>query len=514
MSNRTKNSTRNMLFGGINRFVSIFFPFIVRTVIIKVLGEEYLGLNSLFSSILQVLNVTELGFSSAISASMYKPIAEKDTYMISALLRLYKNIYKLLGYGLLIIGFGLLPFLKYFINGEPPTGVNIYLLFILYLLQTVCSYLFFAYKVTLINAHQRSDLTEKVGAISRIITSILQIFVIVVLKNIILYVFLNLICTLVYNLGCSYIADKRYPEYKCSGDLSNEIKSNITKNIGALAIQKIGNTVSTTLDTIIISAFLNLSTVAIFGNYNYIITAIITFISLIYGSITASIGNSIAIESIEKNYNDFKKFSFMNTWLVGWCAICLICIFQAFMKVWMGKKLLFSISVVIIMVIYFYISQIRRVVLTYKDAAGMWYADKYKPLVGCLVNLFFNIILVKIIGVSGVVISTIISYLFIELPWETHVLFKLFFKRSEMDYYKKVLLNTIKIVISGVITYWICTFVPDGIIGIIIRLVICISIPNTLLFIMFNKNEEFMEAKKIIKVVISNILPNKVLIKR
>lgn len=514
MSSRTKNSTRNMIFGAMNRCVSIFFPFIVRTVIIKVLGEEYLGLNSLFSSILQVLNVTELGFSSAISASMYKPIAENDTDTVSALLRLYRKIYRFLGVGLLIIGVCLLPFLKYFINGEPPVGVNIYLLFILYLLQTVCSYLFFAYKVTLINAHQRADLTEKVGAISKILTSILQIFAIVVLKDILLYVFLNVICTLIYNIGCSYIADKRYPQYKCSGQLSSKVKHNITRNIGALAIQKIGNTISTTLDTVIISSFLSLSAVAIFGNYNYIITAIGTFIGLIYGSITASIGNCIAVESIEKNYNDFKKFSFMNIWLVGWCAICLICIFQTFMKVWMGEKLLFSMTIVITMVLYFYISQIRKVVLTYKDAAGMWYADKYKPLVGCLVNLFLNIILVKVIGVSGVVISTIISYLFIELPWETHVLFKLFFKRSEIEYYKKLIVNTLKIIISGVITYWICTFIPDGIIGIIIRLPVCLIIPNILLIIMFNKNEEFIETKKMMKAIIVNILPEKLLIKR
>lgn len=509
MSSRTKNSTRNMIFGAINRFVSIFFPFIIRTVIIKFLGEEYLGLNSLFSSILQVLNVTELGFSSAISASMYRPIAENDIDTVSALLRLYRKIYRFLGIGLLIIGVCLLPFLKHFINGEPPADVNIYLLFILYLLQTACSYLFFAYKVTLINAHQRADLTEKVGAISKIFTSILQIFVIVVLKNILLYVFLNVICTLIYNIGCSYIADKRYAQYKCSGQLSDKVKHSITRNIRALAIQKVGNTISTTLDTIVISSFLSLSAVAIFGNYNYIITAIATFIGLIYGSITASIGNCIAIESIEKNYNDFKKFSFMNVWLVGWCAICLLCIFQTFMKVWMGEKLLFSMPIVITMVIYFYISQIRKVVLTYKDAAGMWHADKYKPLVGCLVNLFFNITLVKTIGVSGVVISTIISYLFIELPWETHVLFKLFFKQSELEYYKKLIINTIKIIISGVITYWICTFMPNGIIGIILRLVICLIIPNIILIIMFYKNEEYLEAKNMINIIIFNILRKK-----
>ena len=160
---RTKNAGRNMIFGGINNCVGIIFPFILRTIIIKVLGGEYLGLNSLYSSILQVISVTELGFSSAITANMYEPIAKKDVGRVSALLKLYRTIYRIIGYIVLGVGLCILPFLKHFINGKPPSGVNIYILFILYLLNTVISYMFYSYKVALLCAHQRSDLTDKVS---------------------------------------------------------------------------------------------------------------------------------------------------------------------------------------------------------------------------------------------------------------------------------------------------------------------------------------------------------------
>ena len=125
---RTKNALRNMIFGFFNKFVVLLFPFIIRTVIIKTLGSEYLGLNSLFISILQVLNLAELGFSAAIVYSMYKPIAENDTKTICALMNLYKKIYRVIGFTVMAIGLFLLLFLKFFIKGAYPTDINIYYL--------------------------------------------------------------------------------------------------------------------------------------------------------------------------------------------------------------------------------------------------------------------------------------------------------------------------------------------------------------------------------------------------
>ena len=491
-NSRTQNSIRNIAFGLINRIVSILFPFIVRTIFIRYLGEEYLGLNSLYSSILQVLNLADLGFASAIVASMYKPIADGDVGKVSALMNLYRKLYKLIGSVLLVVGLIITPFIDKFISGDPPVGINIYILWLLYLAHTVISYLFFAYKVSLINAHQRNDITEKIGALCRVIISILQITVVIIFKSIYFYVFLNVINSIIYNLWCSYECNKRFPQYQCRGELDTETKKNITKNVGALALQKIGNTVSVSLDSIVISAFLGLTTVAIYGNYYYIISAIATFVNLIYGAITASIGNSIAIETPEKNYNDLKKFFFLNTWLIGWCCVCFMCLFQDFMIVWMGENLLFSITTVLCLVLRFYFDQIRKVVLTYKDAAGMWWADKWRPLAGCIVNLTLNIILVKTIGVSGVMISTVISYALVEMPWETHVLFKIYFKQSEKIYYLKMLLITLKMVIAGVATYYVCSFITlNHIVAIAVKLVICIVLPNIIFILLNIKNKDY-----------------------
>lgn len=505
-NSRIQNSLRNIAFGLINRIVSIFFPFIVRTIFIRYLGEEYLGLNSLYSSILQVLNLADLGFASAIVASMYKPIAEGDTDKVSALMNLYRKLYKLIGIVLLIIGLALTPFIDKLISGDPPADVNIYILWLLYLAHTVTSYLFFAYKVSLINAHQRNDITEKIGALCRIFISILQIVAVVLYKSIYAYVFLTVVNSIIYNLWCSLECDKKFPQYKCRGELDSETKKNITKNVGALAIQKIGNTVSVSLDSIVISAFLGLTAVAIYGNYYYIVSAIATFVNLIYSAITASVGNSIVTETPDKNYNDLKKIFFLNTWLIGWCCVCFICLFQDFMIVWMGEELLFGIATVLCLVLRFYFDQIRKVVLTYKDAAGMWWADKWRPLAGCIVNLTLNIVFVKIIGVAGVMISTVVSYAFVEMPWETHVLFKLYFKKSEKEYYLEMIITTLKMVIAGLITYCVCDLIPFGhITSIAVKLVLCVVLTNMIFILLNIKNEDFKISMKFLRNILKGI---------
>ena len=502
-NSRTKNSIRNIAFGMISRTVSMLFPFIVRTIFIEFLGEEYLGLNSLYKSVLQVLNLTDLGFASAIVASMYKPIAEGNVSEVSALMKLYRKLYKGIGLIILIAGLVLTPFIGKMINGNPPHGVNIYVLWLLYLANTVVSYLFYAYKVSLINAHQRNDITERIGIVCGIIINILQIIVVVLCKSIYLYVLLTVVNSVIYNLWCSRECDKRFPQYTCSGELDKGVKREITKNVSALAFQKIGNTVSVSLDSIIISAFLGLTVVAIYGNYYYIVASIAMFVNLLYSAASASIGNSIAIEAPEKNLHDLRKFSFLNAWLVGWCCICFMCLFQDFMTVWMGEGLLFEINIVLLLVLRFYFEQIRKVVLTYKDAAGMWWADKWRPLAGCLVNLALNIILVKHIGVAGVMLSTIISYAVVEIPWETHVLFKRYFKQNELAYYTEIASAAGTMLIAGMITYYICCLISvNHVLAIIVKLGICMIVPNALFALMNLKNREFRNSVQFIRSII------------
>lgn len=502
MESRAERSVRNITFGAINRIVWIGFPFIFRTIIIYVLGKEYLGLNNLFSSILEVLNVADIGLGNAIQASIYKPIANKEYDKVSALLKLYRNIYRIIGISIIVISFGLLPFLKYFINGSYPNDVNIYILFMLYAINSALSYTFFAYSSILINANQRMDLTSGVALVSKIITSVLQLISLLYFKDITLYVLCNVLCTAMQNVLNYLVTKKYFSQYSCTGEVDKEEKGKLFKDVVGLIMQKIGNTLSLSFDTIVISSFLGLSDVAVYSNYNFVTSSVGTFLDLVFSAIIASIGNSIVEESLEKNKKDFDDFSFLNFWLVGWCTICIACMIQNFEWIWTSGTIMSTNFVAILIAFKFYTTYIRKIVNTYKDALGLWYIDKFRPLIGGIFNLTFNIILVKFIGISGVIISTILSYVIIEIPWENHTLFKHYFKNNVKQYYINYIYVGLCTILAGVITYLICRPFGYKFVDLCIRLVICIIVPN-LIFVLLNyKRPQFQAVIRLEKLIL------------
>ena len=262
-NSRTFNVKRNIFSGFINKIASLGLPFFIRTIIIHKLGAEYLGLNSLFASILQVLNMAELGFSSAITYRMYKPMASNDIDTVCALMAFYRNVYKIIGISIMIAGLFLMPCLKLLIKGSYPDEISIYLLYFIYLINTSISYLFFSYKSVLLNVAQRQDILSNIDTILLIVRSIFQIIVLLIYNNYYLYLVWNPVATLVNNIAIAVITSKYFPEYICRGKLpENEIRD-IRVQIKGLVIGKIGNVSRNSFDSIILSAFLGLVEVAI-----------------------------------------------------------------------------------------------------------------------------------------------------------------------------------------------------------------------------------------------------------
>ena len=321
---RTKNSAKYFAFGSLNRIVGLFIPFFLRTLVIHYLGENYLGINSLFSSVLGVLNLAELGFGTAVATSMYKPVAEDDTDTVCALMALYRKVYRIIGIVVLVVGLALVPFLNVFVNGECPAGVDIYILYTIYLMSASGGYFLFAYKQTVLSVHQRGDLIEKVNMVVKLGVTIAQALAIIYFRSIYLYVILNVINNVLCNLVCAYIVSKNYPQYHCGGIVEPEIKMAIYKKVGGLMIQKLGQTLSTQLDTIIVSSFLGLIAVARYSNYLYIANSVGSFIQLFFGTMTAGIGNAIVINSVDWNYKNLRKIQFIGAWIIGWCIISAI----------------------------------------------------------------------------------------------------------------------------------------------------------------------------------------------
>ena len=494
---RTKNAKAGILTGLLNRLVNLGLPFITRTVLLYVLGTEYLGLSGLFSSLLSFLALAELGVSNALVYSMYKPIAEEDEDTVCALLALYRKLYRWIGTFILAAGLVCVPFLRYCIKGDVPADVNLYVLYGLYLANTVCSYYLFAYWGSLLTAHQRTDVDNLINSVIPLVNWCAQMAALLISRSYYAYVVFMPISTIVTNFVRLYYVKKHYPQYSPRGKVSPELEKSIFKKIRALMGAKISTTVLHSSDNLVISAFIGLTMVTVYGNYHYIMNAIGGFLGIIYSAILPGVGNSLVTETVDKNYRDFRKFAFLSQWMVGWCAVCFLCLYQPFMKLWAGEELLLPFSVVVLIVIYFVLYQGRKVVITYKDAAGIWWEDRFRPFVMAATNLISNLIMVQFIGIWGIVISTILSLL-VSIPWETYTVFKHVFKRSPKEYAVSLVQFLGVLTIACAVTLGICQVASDGISAILIRGCICVVVPNVIFFLAFRKREEFADAKALL----------------
>lgn len=503
---RKKNSIRNFVAKTLNVIVGMILPFLLRTVLIYQLGAKYLGLSSLFTSILSTLNLADLGFSTAIGYSMYKPIAEDDNDTLRALLNLYKKIYRTIGIIVLFVGLCLIPFLDFFVNGECPEDINLVVLYLIYLSNTVISYLFFAYQRPVFGALHRNDIIDNTTSVVQLLGVIMKFFILMIWKNYYAYVIIDPIQTLISNLFIAHLRKKKYPQYYCAGVVNKEITKGIWKNVGALSIHKIGMTISVSLDSLVVSSFLGLTIVGIYSNYSYISNSLAQILWFALAATTAGVGNSIAVETKEKNYDLLMNLTVLNMVVSGTCATCLLCLYQHFISMWVGKDMLLDNSFVVAMVICFYVSTIRKPVILFKDAAGIWWADKWKPLVGGLVNLAINIAVVKTIGILGVTISTVISYLLIEMPWETSALFREYFKSSPVRYVKCIGTGAICTTLSSAFAVFICSNLPSTGWGFfIIKGILCVGISILMFTLAFYKTKEFIYLLGIIKSLFSQI---------
>ena len=472
----------------------------MRTAMVYFMGIQYLGLNSLFTSVLQVLNLAELGVGSAMVFSMYKPIADDDKVTICALMKLYRVYYRAIGGVIAVVGIILTPFIPQLVNGEVPAGINIYILYLMNLGATVLSYWLFAYKNSILNAHQRTDITSKVQLGTNTVLYVFQILVLFLLKNYYIYVLVMLFNQALTNIITAIVADKLYPQYQPNGILDKKVVKQINQRIKDLFTAKIGAVVYNSADTIVISAFLGLTVLAIYQNYYYILSSVIGIVTVIFKACTAGIGNSLIIETKEKNYNDLKKFTFIIAWLNGVCSCCFIGVLQPFMELWMGKERLLSFTAVVCFVMYYWIYEINQLLNTFKDAGGLWHQDRFRPLVASITNLVLNLILVNFIGIYGVLLSTVLAILLVGMPWLLHNLFTtLFDKKYFMEYLKRLICYFLLAILSCVIVRLICINLPfNGIFEVVICGAVCFVIPNIIFIIILHRLPEFVDCIRLV----------------
>ena len=506
---RSKNTVRNSFWGSISNILLIGLPFINRTILIKFLGAEYLGLSGLFSSILQMLNLTECGFSSAIIFSMYKPIANDNKEEICALLGFYKKVYRIVGCIIFLAGIACLPFLRFIISGTTPTGISIHIIYLIYLANTSVSYFLFAYKGALLSAHQRNDIQYKILMICRIGQFVVQLPCIIFFKNFYLYVLCNVLFTVLNNLMTSKIVSSIYPDYYCSGEITQEQKNEIKEKVSGLVIIKLAQTTRDSLDSIFISKFFSLTSVAIFSNYFYILTALSGMLRMIATSMSAGVGNSIVTKSKLENYQDFKKILFLYLLIACWCVSCMASLYQPFIEFWLGADLMLNFDIVILLCIYFWIQAFGDIKGIYIGALGLWWQCRFRAICEAICNFVLNYIFVKKFGYTGILLASVITLLVINCIYDSFILFRNYFNEFKISiFFLQYLLYSL---ICAAITT-ACFFIVKHIVinnfyvSFLCKVIVITCISNVLLFLIFRKTDVFKQSKKLI----ANILPTQI----
>ena len=473
---------------------NLIISFVARTVFIKTLGAEYLGISGLFGNVLMVLSFAELGIGNALLFSMYKPIAEKDEPKQRSLLLLYKKAYNYISLIVLVCGLLVMPFIKYMIKEEPSIPENIYLLYFLFLLNTVLSYVY-VYKKSIIIAHQQNWIALLTKQGGHILMTILQIIVLVYTHNYILFLILQLTFTFLENVFCSLIADKKYPYILDKAELiPSEERKGIFQNVKSMAFYKFGSVILNGTDSILISMLVNLTTVGIVSNYVLIYGACNSILANITSSFTASVGNLNATSEADHKYRVFQRIFFITAWIYGFTAVALVFLTKPFITQWVGDEYVLGMFAVIGIVSEFYIQGIHTAECTYRITTGLFVKGRLAPLFGSILNIVLSFVFFNWIGLAGIFFATSIARILTIGIVDTILIYKYVFKRNPIRYYLVNVLYLLLFVIFGVCADYVQRLIMiDGWLGVVLKCVAFTAIFNILFLSCFWKTRVFKE---------------------
>lgn len=502
-NSRLKNSALNFASGFLGRVLTILLNFVVRTIFIYCLNEAYLSVNGLYSDILTVLSLAELGFGSAMVYRMYAPVAVKDYQKTAALLQFYKKIYIIIGVVIFLLGLCVIPFMDYIIKDKPDiSGLTLY--YILFLVNTSISYWFSSYKASVLYADQKEYIKTNVQNTMAILQSGLQIVLLLLFRKYLLYLLIQLVGNIFLNLYVAHLVDKRYPEIQTyqGVSLSAEERVQIRKDTEALVLSRFGHVALNGTDNIIISAVVGVLWVGRLSNYTLICDSVTSVLCQITAAITGSLGNFFATEDKHAGYALFKKVEFLNFWLYGFSFIALVTLLDPFVQIWAGGRFVLGLPISIAIAINFFVAGYMNTLWVFRSTLGLFKQGKFRPILVAILNIVLSIVLGRLWGVFGVLFATFLSRAAISLWYDPLILHRYGFEVSCKPffarYFRRVLLLTAVLIAMLTIRHVVLSSATTVLRFAVMTMVTAI-VPNAIFWLAYRRCEEYAYFRSIVK---------------
>lgn len=507
---RTQNAIKNAFAGVISKVLNLIFAFVARTVFIYVLGDTYLGVNGLYSEILMFLSVAELGFGSAMTFAMYKPVVDNDRKKIIQLLCFYKKIYRIIASVIVVLGLCTVPFLNYIVKGaEWLSYRELVLFFLVYLFNTFIGY-FVSYKYTYLNALQKNYVQTNIDTVIATVTYIVQIIAIVVFKSFWGYLLINSFVLLCSRLFIIIYLDIKYPilKEKASVPLDNKTKKTIYEEVRGLAVHQFSSVAVHSTDNILISMVSGAGVIGVglISNYNLIMRGVLGFVEILFNSVTSGFGNLAATSSSKKFCEVFREINFVNFWIYGFCSIALWILVPPFITIWIGADKLVDNMAFTLIIVNCYLQGQSTAYNNARIAKGNFNKDKGWAFAQAITNLVVSVIAAKYLGLVGIYIGTVASRL-VYVMFRPYSTYKFLFEESSIEYYKKLLQYFINVIIAALLTKLCVIKLVSTItvLSFVVMMFIVLIVPNAVFLILNCKSEEFAICRNRIAACVSKV---------
>ncbi len=500
MMDRVGYAAKNLKFTAVSELVLAVLKLVFRRIFVLSLGKEYLGISGLFTDILSMLSLAEMGFGISITYSLYRPVAQGNTEAVKSLMRLYRQVYQIIGVTVLSAGLMLTPFLNFFVKEMPESIPNIPLIYMLNVLNTGISY-FFTYKSTLLFVHQKKYIEAIIHTSVTLTATIAQIAVLMLTRNYLYYLILTIGASFIQNAMVSIKTDQLFPclREKDVRPLPEETVREIRRNVSAMILHRVGAVAVFGTDNILISKFAGVASAGLYSNYIMIRNFLNTMVHTLFNVITPALGNLNATEAEEHKREAFGRLNFFSAWLFGWMSICLLWLYDPFIYVWLGGGYLLPRPVVIMIVINFYINSMRIPVANTKSVMGLFWDERYKSIMEALMNLAVSVFLAQKWGILGILVGTFISTMALPFWIEPLGLYRHGLKRSVRAYFTDYLFRLSVTVAAGAVTGILCRMAGGTAVGFGIKILLCITVPNIVYLAAYCRTPEFQFFKNMVR---------------